>query len=69
MKATYKVKCRDAKTYVAIAKKLQYIHEELNNKEGEGKIYKIAKAQQKSKQNKAANIIKDKVGNVLWDLL
>ena len=42
--------------------------DELDTKEGQVKIYKIAKARQRSRQDKmAVNIIKDTDGTILTD--
>ena len=47
---------------------VQHLYEELNTKEGEAKIYKIAKARQKSWQDKqSVNIVKDKDGKILTE--
>jgi len=44
------------------------IYDELDTKEGQVKIYKIAKARQRSRQDKmAVNIIKDRDGTILTD--
>src|SRR6218665_608356 len=42
------------------------MYQELNTKEGEDKIYKIAKGRQRSRQDKlSTNVIKDKGGKIL----
>ena len=42
------------------------MYQELNTKEGEDKMYKIAKARQRSRQDKqSTNVIKDKGGKIL----
>jgi len=66
----YKSACRKAKRAMAKAKSdsVKHIYDELNTKEGEAKIYKIAKARQRSRQDKhSINMIKDKNGNILTD--
>ncbi len=68
LKITYKAMCKETKKAVAIAKgeALQQMYQELNTKEGEDKIYKIAKARQRSRQDKqSTNVIKDKGGKIL----
>jgi len=46
----------------------KHIYDELHMKEGQVKIYKIAKARQRSRQDKmAVNIIKDRDGTILTD--
>jgi len=70
MKLLYKSACRHAKRAVAKAKSdsVKHIYDELNTKEREAKIYKIAKARQRSRQDKQSiNMIKDKDGNILTD--
>ena len=60
--------CKEMKKAVAIAKgeALQQMYQELNTKEGEDKIYKIAKARQRRRQDKqSTNVIKDKGGKIL----
>ena len=54
LRSTYTTRCRQEKKAVAKAKSdsMKHIYEELNAKEGEAKIYKIAKARQKSTQDK-----------------
>ena len=49
-KEAYKESCREAKKAVAIAKSEAYdqLYEELNTKEGQGKIFKLAKRRNKS---------------------
>lgn len=66
----YKAACREAKRAVAkaISDAVQHIYDELNTKEGEAKIYKIAKARQRSRQDRqAVNMIKDKDGKILTE--
>lgn len=47
---------------------VQQLYEELNTKEGEAKIYKLAKARQRSRQDKqSVNMIKDTDGKILTD--
>ena len=70
LRAEYKATCRQAKRAVARAKNeaAQRIYDELNTKEGEAKIYKIAKARQRSRQDKqAVNIIKGMDGKILTE--
>jgi len=57
LKAAYKATCKAAKKTVAMGKSnsMKLIYEELNIKEGETKIYKIAKARQRSRQSQAVN--------------
>src|SRR6218665_3872455 len=45
-----------------------HLYEELNTKDGEAKIYKIAKTRQRNRMNKqAVNMIKDNNGKILTD--
>ena len=70
LRAKYKKASKEAKKSVARAKSdsMKHIYDELNTKEGEAKIYKIAKARQKSRQDtKSVNIIRDKHGKILSD--
>ena len=70
LKAEYRKANKEAKKAVAKAKSesLKQLYDDLNTKEGEEKIFKIAKARQRSRLDKqAVNIIKDKDGKVLAD--
>jgi hypothetical protein len=70
LKAVYKVTCKAAKKAVAMAKSksMKLIYEELNTMEGEAKIYKIAKARQRNRQDKQSiKMIKDIDGNILTE--
>ena len=60
----------ETKSVIAKAKHdaTKHIYDELDTKEGQVKIYKIAKARQRSRQDKmAVNIIKDTDGTILTD--
>jgi len=70
LKAVYKIACKETKNVVAEAKQeaTKHIRDELDTKEGQVKIYKIAKARQRSRQDKMAiNIVKDRDGTILTD--
>src|ERR1700733_6998372 len=66
----YKIASKETKKSVAKAKSIsvQHLYEELSTKEGEAKIYKIAKTRQRNRMDKqAVNMIKDKNGKILTD--
>ena len=70
LKAEYKKVCKETKSVIAKAKHdaTKHIYDELDTKEGQVKIYNIAKARQRSRQDKmAVNIIKDTDGTILTD--
>ncbi|KAK4309954.1 hypothetical protein Pmani_018421 [Petrolisthes manimaculis] len=65
---SYKICCKEAKQTVAVAKSEGYDHlyEELDTKEGQGKIFKLAKSRNKStKDITHIRQIKDDTGTVL----
>jgi len=70
LKTVYKKACKETKSVVAKAKQeaTKHIYDELDTKEGQMKIYKIAKARQKSRQDKMLmGVIKDRDGTILTD--
>ena len=69
-KGEYKIKRREAKRIVAIARKqgTQELYDDLETKEGEKRIYRIAKARQRERKETAnTDIIKDKERKMLFD--
>ena len=61
---------KETRKSVAKAKSISvhHLYEELNTKEGEAKIYKIAKTRQRKRMDKqAVNMIKDNNGKILTD--
>ena len=69
-KDEYKLKRREAKMIVAIARKqsTEELYDELETKEGEKRIYRIAKARQREREKTGnIDIIKDKEGKMLFD--
>ena len=69
-KDEYKLKRREAKMIVAIARKqsTEELYDELETKEGKKRIYRIAKARQREREETGnIDIIKDKEGKMLFD--
>ena len=67
MIAAYKKACKETKTVVAKARSdaAKHIYEELDTKEGQAKICKIAKARQRSRQDKhSCNLVKERDGTI-----
>ena len=69
-KDEYKLKRREAKKIVAIARKqgTEELYDDLETKEGEKRIYRIEKARQREREETGnIDIIKDKEGKMLFD--
>ena len=69
-KDKYKLKRREAKKIVAIARKqgTEELYDDLETKEGEKRIYRIEKARQREREETGnIDIIKDKEGKMLFD--